>query len=596
MLLILIYWIIIFFILFSSGEIFLHLYNIINHKNKEKYSVTEIFILGTCFILIPLSLISLWFPCNHYVLTLFTIIAFLYWGLNRIKLKRHIQSAKHIYHTLSKNQIIAVVLFIFIIVLYLLLPEPFYDATYYHQQQIRWIAEYPTVPGLANLEDRYGFNSNYLLLSALFSLRFFSENILYAIQSLFFVLLLINTLIRLFTSGYNIKYVILLTVFCILFILSGWYFKDSNTDIIPLLFIFYYIVKTTLSPNWLKEQPLLACLLPITLITFKVSVAVFAIACLIPAIHLIKKKNAKKIIFIVSTSFLIVGLWLIRNVITSGYLIYPLPLDLFSFDWKVPMGVLLLEKEHVEAWARYSFSIDWYYDTSPSSMDLLKYYFNNFLLIVILLSPLLFIYCKIKKHAINNNTLIIYLISVLGIVFTLLEAPGFRFMNGYIFGCLFIILFIYLALINKENFHIPHRYRNFIVLGCFAVVLANISKESLIIKDQLHEENIKIKSLYLTPVIVQPPLSLSKYLLNNNIEIYTTDKLPYQTYDNLPVTNAKGIPAYPFDGYKIQNITTIEARGNSLADGFRTKKEYVNIINNNFEKYKTEYYRLKYKK
>ena len=45
-----------------------------------------------------------------------------------------------------------------------------YDSALYHIQSIKWIEEYSTVPGLANLHSRFGFNPNIFTFFALTSL------------------------------------------------------------------------------------------------------------------------------------------------------------------------------------------------------------------------------------------------------------------------------------------------------------------------------------------------------------------------------------------------------------------------------------------
>lgn len=74
-----------------------------------------------------------------------------------------------------------------------------------------------------------------------------------------------------------------------------------------------------------------------------------------------------------------------------------------------------------------------------------------------------------------------------------------------------------------------------------------------------------------------------------SITIFLTEKEYGRTFDQLPATNPTGLPFTSFDGNKIQSIKTIENRGNSLQDGFRTKENYIDTLNLNSEKYKKEY-------
>lgn len=66
-----------------------------------------------------------------------------------------------------------------------------------------------------------------------------------------------------------------------------------------------------------------------------------------------------------------------------------------------------------------------------------------------------------------------------------------------------------------------------------------------------------------------------------------------RTFDLLPAIEIDGLPYTVYKGNKIQDIRTIEPRGETLQDGFRTKPEYAKIINDNVEKYKSDYYKYR---
>src|SRR6185503_10426523 len=48
-------------------------------------------------------------------------------------------------------------------------PTQMDDTDSYHIQMVKWIQEYGTVPGIANLHERFGFNSSWFSSIALFS-------------------------------------------------------------------------------------------------------------------------------------------------------------------------------------------------------------------------------------------------------------------------------------------------------------------------------------------------------------------------------------------------------------------------------------------
>ena len=73
------------------------------------------------------------------------------------------------------------------------------------------------------------------------------------------------------------------------------------------------------------------------------------------------------------------------------------------------------------------------------------------------------------------------------------------------------------------------------------------------------------------------------------LDIFITVDKNDRTFDRLPATNPTGLPFTPFDGNKIQSIKTVENRGNFLQDGFRTKKEYIELLDGNSQKYIQEH-------
>src|SRR5271157_4480007 len=67
----------------------------------------------------------------------------------------------------------AVIIIIILIETSFYLPKN-YDTALYHAQAIRWIENFPAIPGLGNLHTRFAYNSGWFPLSAFFSMKFFS--------------------------------------------------------------------------------------------------------------------------------------------------------------------------------------------------------------------------------------------------------------------------------------------------------------------------------------------------------------------------------------------------------------------------------------
>lgn len=589
-------WIIILYTLFSCGDILIALYSNFC-KQKVSYNVLDTLLLGLSFVLILLPLSSFWLPSDHYILLVYVCVTTMYWIFNRKRLKGYLKHIAHTIKALSLFQRILLIMSILSVLIFILNVFTYFDGEYYHFQNIRWNEEYPVIPGLASIEDRFGFNSNYLLLSALFSLRFIFGEPVYGLQSLLMVLMLCWVLINIFRSQYNIRYIVLLLfLFAVLFI-DGYMLSSSNTDIIPLLCSFYYIARTGLRPAWIKEQPLLACLLPVTLVTFKLSSAILCLICLIVLVSLIKEKRFRPVVFILVLASLIIVFWCIRNVIITGYLVYPLySIDLFSFDWEMPYGTVMLQKEHIYQWAKIVYDI-FYIEKMVVGIQTrtIYWYFlihtSNFILYILaLISPVVIILCKLvkKKKPIDRILLSVFAVSILSIVFGVISAPDLRFFNSYIYGCIFLSACILLSFWNKDKLS----RKNGMVITT-AVVICFVGWVGHSTKGMIDSDNFKRTPQNMQSLLIRPwhPPYTNEYTeyRMGDITIYLTNEGNPRTLDKLPATNEGGIPFEPFIGGKAQSIKTVEMRGKSIRDGFRTKKEYIEIINTNAEKYRQEY-------
>ncbi|MDR1091208.1 MAG: hypothetical protein LBL79_09050 [Prevotella sp.] len=589
-------WAVIFFTLFSLGDIFIRFYNIIC-KERESYNIPDTFILGICFLSILLPITSLWLPSNHYILLACIIAVIIYWIKNRVRLKEFAGSVKNTLKSFTFLQKVLMGLAVLAVLLHMLFTDLFFDAGFYHLQNIRWNEEYPVVPGLANFEDRYGFNSNYLLLSAIFTFRFIFGETGYMLQTTLYVVILCWAMANLFRSGYDFRYIIILLLLLFVLTSGGYMLANTSTDIIPLLCIFYYIVKTVLRPDWLARQPLMAFLLPITLVAFKVSTALFCLISLAILVSLIKQKNRRVILFLLSASALTIVLWCVRNVIISGYLVYPIySIDLFNVDWKVPEGTAFLQKAHIYNWAKYVFNVDYIYRiTKVGFFENPLFFFNsitNFALFLFITVSPVFVIRKMLKNKdaakADKTVYSVYLLSLLCIIFGMISAPDFRFVNGYIFGCTFLLITIMTS--HRKPVRQAGKYITAGIVSCM-LILAVWWDVSKAVNYRVKPNGENLKSLMMFPVHPVYDLRIEEYSMGS-FSIFLKVGDDPRGFGLMPVANREGIPFDHYEGDKIQSVYTIEARGRRIQDGFRTKPEYIDIINKNTQRYIEEYQRI----
>lgn len=564
-------WIITFFVLFSFGDMLIFGYNQVC-KREDSYGILDVFILGLCSILIPLQALSLFFPSNQYTLLLFTIVGLIYWIFNKQRFGMYLSKVNDIYSSLSLFQKGLIVIVILLILVSSFLPGIFFDADFYHLQQIKWNEQFAIVPGFANWEDRFGFNSNFLLLSAIFTFSFISGKAYITLQGLVFALIFVWGLINLIRSKYDVKYVLLLFFLCIMHYMHQSMLRSSSTDIIPLLCIFYFIARSALSPRFVMDKALFAIVLLTSLVTYKFSTAFFLIFVGIYVIvEMIREKRYRELIFIGIISFLILSLWFVRNTIITGYLIFPIyQIDIFSFDWKMPWSVLKLEQEHIKAWAERMFRESYSGFNVGNMLNLLFF-------AMALLLPLILI---IRKKALDRAIVFLSASSYIAMILCFINAPDYRFFSGFVFGNSFIV-----CLIILYNRKIQFPKRGMIFTCVYPLCLFAAIKLTTPMRD--------ISKFIVEPLGNSSNINVEEYKLGHLTVLMTNDSL-FRSFYTLPSIPRGGLPFESYMGDKLQDVTTIEPRGESLQDGFRTKEEYRDLFNENVEEYLQVYYKNKY--
>ncbi len=132
--------------------------------------------------------------------------------------------------------------------------------------------------------------------------------------------------------------------------------SSSGTDIGAMLLILYIFVKWSEYMEQDKEDGVLygyLCLVGVYAVTVKLSAASTVLLALYPLYLFVKSKDGKAVFAHVAAGFAILLPFLIRNVVISGYLVYPYGgLDLFHTDWKMDKAVLASDSLDIKMFAR----------------------------------------------------------------------------------------------------------------------------------------------------------------------------------------------------------------------------------------------------
>lgn len=236
-----------------------------------------------------------------------------------------------------------------------------YDTDLYHAQSIRWIEEYGVVKGLGNLHNRLAYNSSFFCLQALFSLKFLVSQSLHTMNG-FVALVMVNYAV--ITLGIfqrrRIGVSCLLKLGLVLYFTSQetlYTISSPNSDILALSMVLYLSAKWA---EYMEQESKVSaqelgvlCLLAVWTATVKLSSALLVLFTVYPAVMLIKERKWKTIGCFLAVGLLTASPFLIRNVIVSGYLLYPYEtIDIFDVDWKMSSSVVADDSREIMAWGR----------------------------------------------------------------------------------------------------------------------------------------------------------------------------------------------------------------------------------------------------
>lgn len=577
MLAIIISWLIIFFVLFSFGGILLSTLERLL-KVKESYNVIEQQVLGLISLVIPLSLWSIWLPINAYCLLVFMMVSVVYWISNFDKLKLEGIRLSKIFKNFSLKEKLILLFFCLIAISIYVWEEGILDSIFYHQQAIRWSEEYAVVPGLGNLEDRLALNSNYLLISALFTFRFLFDQAIYAVNSWFVVMLGCWCIVELFRSKYELKRICLLVAFFIFFILNIKLMQNTSTDILPNVIVFYVLARLILDSSFFYRHKLLYALLPMFLITCKLSFIPFMLIALAVCWILYSEGRIRYVCLLLGLFLLILIPWLVRNVIMSGYLVYPIyQIDLFSFDWKIPLKIAESQVFCVKTVGRNYLNATLHGVLNSGRDPLWIVYMTLGLYIMSLISIILLVGSFFKKTKWDKVLLLVFVSLLFSLILWLLNGPDSRFVSGLLCLLLFFaasvcldfsfknrlypnlgfgLLLSFLVFIGFWSFRqTKSRYESFALIS--EEVLVDRRFEGVLYRPCSFSFFLKLTSN------IDSEKEVESYELNNGELIYVS-KIRY-AFDRIPYTAEYGTD------WKLTDYHDLEARGEDLSSGFRSK-------------------------
>ena len=420
--------------------------------------VVNILLLGIVFLTTFTSLVSLISPVNGFVHLLFLIGVISYAAIDRFYVS---ESVKIVWKQATENKVLMLIGVILISagVLFASNVLKWYDTGLYHMQAVQWLNDYKAVPGLGNLHFRLAFNSAWLVFASFFDVLILDGRSAHLVNLIVFVIAVIICLdgfYKVITKNVSVSAILRCLLIFFFFALN----KEVNslsTDFPASLLLLYILIlvvefverKSIIDLNSQEYAVLKTYFwLIVTFSAFALTVKLNGVPILLFSLYLfLSLKNKNKYVFVVSLliGLVIVAPFLIRNVILSGYLIFPFPqLDIFGFDWKVPYEDTLFINLQTKYWAIRPG--EWYMDIPETPFQELfsvwvsKRFLPNikisiFLIVAPVLLLVLTALCLLKEKFKNCiDFAIIQIILTFGVLFWLYTAPSPRLGAGWILG------------------------------------------------------------------------------------------------------------------------------------------------------------------
>lgn len=222
------------------------------------------------------------------------------------------------------------------------------DTFIYHYQAVKWAKEYPAVPGLVNLHGRLAFNSSFFLFAALTDIGIYADHSAHIALSL----LMLVCLIQWFGVIISRRSLVVTRIFCMLTLVYIIIHISLKMDIASLATDYPMAVVTLVFCLVLldKIDHKLLLMLPLSALAFtiKLSGMPMVAASLIAMagyIYYLKFGYSgtpirQQAIRLSTVSFALLCLisagFIIRNVILSGWLLYPFPVGNLHLPWSTP--------------------------------------------------------------------------------------------------------------------------------------------------------------------------------------------------------------------------------------------------------------------
>jgi hypothetical protein len=247
-----------------------------------------------------------------------------------------------------------------------------YDSGLYHLPTIRWLQTYPIIPGLGNLHHRFAYNNSYLLYLTMLDIGPWIQRSFHLGCGLLLLaasLPIGGSLVRAISSRQLPPASAVLRMVMIVPLGLLYFSASSTSSDIPAFLIgieigvsVFRIFLEDADADHVKRDVFLAVTLSALSIAIKSS-------CLVTGLLFILlagigyavsegrphgKIPIRELAVFSLPACLLLGGWVVRGILLSGYPFYPLSVVHVPVQWKMPTSVVVRDARDIMAWARSS--------------------------------------------------------------------------------------------------------------------------------------------------------------------------------------------------------------------------------------------------
>lgn len=459
-----------------------------------------------------------------------------------------------------------------------------FDTGLYHAQSIRWIEEYGVVPGLGNVQARFGYNSAAFPLTALYSMKAVFGQSLHTTAGFFSLLgsVFALDLYKVFREKRIrlVDFVRIGLVFYLSVIFSEM--MSPASDYYAQLLLFMILILWLEEDDYQKQTGIqnpvpygLICVLIVYAVTIKFSVAVLLLFVIKPAVMLLRSKAGKQIGWFLTSGLLTAVPFFIRNVMITGWLVYPFAgIDLFQVDWKIPKWQVEFDATEIGVYGKGLNDVSKqnvpFSEWVPSWFGDLKALEKLFVLltVVAIFAGVTYLICHVvaeigfmKKRQKENlccdkkilwnptwNFTLVFVVFVIATAFWFVSAPLVRYGYAYV-TVVPLITFGFLFLLFMQSKRGMKYEKGIHVVFCLAVIGFLLTRVTGLVSD-------------IARTWKEPYYFAQMDYVDGEAEIKMVDGITFYVPTNAGQIGYDKFPSSLF-------ALPFELRGNSIEDGFR---------------------------